>query len=90
MIDHVMGKLEKIVDTSLNEEITYFVIIVVAIVVYGVFVRIKCLEDLKRTDLGRRKILKIMPYEILQDNKAFIFYLIKNFRKETQDIKNSI
>ena len=90
MMGHVLENFESTVESSRRNEVIFIVVIFVAVIGYTVFLYLTPLKDFQRVDIGRRKILKIIPVGILQENKALKFYLIQDFKNEIDDIKNSL
>jgi len=62
--------------------------IYLAISIYTVFLYLKPLKDFQKVDIGRRKILKIIPVNVFQENKALKFYLLQDFTNEIEEIKS--
>jgi len=90
LITHVLEKFAKTTESSKHDELTFFIIILVLITVYAAFIFWKPLKDLRKTDIGRRKVIKIIPLHIMQENKGFKFYLMQDFKKEVDDIRSII
>ncbi len=42
------------------------------------------LTKLKQVDIGVRKVLRFIPYQIIEDQKAFMQYLKKEFKEELE------
>jgi len=88
MIAHIIKQFASTVQGAVENEETFFVIICAAIAVYALFIYFKPLRGLKKVDLGRRKILRIIPFHLVQENKALKYYLIQDFKKEIEDIRS--
>jgi len=52
------------------------------ILISAVFIRVFVLTKFKKVDIGVRKILRVIPYQIIEDQKAFMQYLKREFREE--------
>lgn len=90
MISHVLEDFYGTVEASKDDEVRYIVAIFATVIAYVVFICVKPLRCLRKVDLGRRKILKIIPVNIIQENKALKFYLMQDFKAEIEQIKNSL
>jgi len=90
MISHVFGTFEDKVESSIIEEVIFIVVIFVGVLMYSTFLYVKPMRDFEIVDIGRRKVLKIIPVGIVQENKALKFYLIQDFSNEIEDIKNTL
>jgi len=53
-------------------------------------IRIIVLQKLRSLDLGIRRILRILPYKIIEENKVMSFYLFRTFGKELEVLKRLI
>lgn len=73
---------------SLAEKI--FWINVVVTLVTMVLIRVIVLTKLQALDIGIRRILRIIPYKIIEENKVMGFYLVKAFGKELEILKQLI
>ncbi len=55
----------------------------VALVLSAMFlIRVIVLKKLRALDIGIRRILRLVPYKIIEENKVMSFYLMKTFGKE--------
>jgi len=88
LISHVLNRFASQINDAEYHEIWFCLTACLFIIIYMIFVFAKPLKDLKRIDLGRRKILKVMPLQMIQDNKALKFYLTQDFKKEIESIQN--
>ena len=88
LITHVVGTFEIKKGEAEHNEMIFAVITCLLITVYTVFVFLKPIRDLRKIDLGRRKILKLLPFHLFQENKTLKFYLVQNFKKEIGGVKN--
>ena len=90
MISHILENFTEEVSSSKQDEATFIAIIFVTVIVYTGFMYLKPLKDFRRVDIGRRKVLKIVPASISQENKALKFYLMQDFKAEIEEIKNTL
>ena len=88
LIDHILEKFDIIVHDTLNNERSYFIGVCLTIFLSKVFIYFVLIKKLVRIDLTRRKILKIIPFDVLQDNKILVYYLQNSFGREVENIKN--
>jgi len=73
-----------------RESLTIFIIILVALGVSTGIIQIITIAKLKEIDIGIRKILKIIPFTMIQENRLLGFYLKNEFKKEIDDIKQFV
>ena len=90
MMAHILEGFEETVQTSINDEATFIIVIFVTVILYTIFIYLKPLKDFQKVDIGRRKILKIVPVAVIQENKALKFYLMQDFKTEVEGIKNQL
>jgi len=88
LISHVLGVFENQEHKAEFLQMMINIGFCLVSIVYLIFLFKKPLKELRRIDLGRRKVLKIIPFHIFQENKALKFYLLQNFRKEIDNVKN--
>jgi len=88
LIQHVVDKFTDTTDSAKSDEIKFFVVICLVIAMFAGYIFWKPLKDMRKADIGRRKILKIIPLHILQENKGFKFYLMQDFKREIDDIRS--
>ena len=77
--------VEQFVDTAQTMKQDAFRIFYINIVVTlaaMALIRIIVLKKLQRLDIGIRRILRIIPYKIIQENKVMSFYLNRVFNNE--------
>lgn len=82
--------VEQFVDTAQEMKQDAFKIFYINIVVTLVamtLIRIIVLKKLQRLDIGIRRILRIIPYKIIQENKVMGFYLNRVFNNELKVLK---
>jgi len=88
LISHVVDNLEIKKEEAEHDERVFCASICLSIFVYTVFIFMKPIQDLRKVDLGIRKILKLLPFQLFQENKALKFYLVQEFKKDIGNIKN--
>ena len=52
------------------------------------FVHFVPVKLLKRADIGRRKILKVIPDGIFRESKALRYYIINDFKSDAGQLKD--
>ena len=88
LANHIMENFHLLVEKTLNKERLYFLGVCVTIVIYLAFIYFVTIRNLKQVDFTRREILKIIPFNVIQENKVLSFYLKNNFGEEVETIKN--
>jgi len=73
-----------------SQSLTIFIIILVALVVSTLIIQLFTLTKLREIDVGIRKILKIIPFSMIQENRLLGFYLKNEFKKELDDVKQFV
>jgi len=59
-------------------------------VVSTLIIQIVTITRLREIDVGIRKILKILPFSMIQENRLLGFYLKNEFKKELDDVKQFV
>ena len=85
LVDHILEKFDVLVDEALNQELGFFLAMCIFAVVYGLFMHLGSFRKLKNVDLSRRRIIKIIPYYMVEECKMMNFYLKKDFREEADE-----
>ena len=88
LVDHILAKFERVIDNTLENERIYFGAVCATIAISMIYIYFVLIKKLKRIDFARRKILKIIPFDVVQQNKILSYYLRNSFRKEVDEIKN--
>ena len=88
LISRVLVYFSEQIDLAEEVELITGLIVCFAVVLFIFFALLKPVKDLEKVDLGRRKILKVLPFQMIQENKALKFYLIQDFKKEIENVKN--
>jgi len=88
IIAHVLGKLANQINTAKRNELWFCLAGCLTTIVFLIYICVKPLKYMKRVDLARRRILKVVPLQMIQENKALKFYLVQDFKKEIDSIKN--
>jgi len=63
-------------------------IICTVMALYSLFLYFVPLKMFMQLDIARRRILNIIPYRIIQDNRMLGYYIVKEFPKEIVSINN--
>ena len=87
LIRRIRTGFEDEVSKSLQRELEYFFAVLSVAIVYLLFIYFVPVRRLKRADSSRRKILKVIPLKMIQENKIFSWYLINEFQSEVPSIK---
>ena len=85
VVDHILDSFNSLVETVLKQELRLFVAIVVYAFVYVVFMHLVVFRKLQRVDLVRGKIIKIVPYYMVEESRIMNYYLKKEFPKEAEE-----
>ena len=88
MVNQTMYNFDIRADRAEKKELTYFMTICGIIGFAVFFLYLIPLRMLKKVDVSRRKILKIIPFNIIQENKVLGYYIQTNFDKEVRGIRN--
>jgi len=78
------------IESQQSQSLTIFIIILVALVVSTLIIQLFTLTRLREIDVGIRKILKIIPFSMIQENRLLGFYLKNEFKKELDDVKQFV
>jgi len=90
MMEHIVANFKVTVKNSQSNEKDWIITIFITVLIYTIFLYLKPLKDFQKVDVGRRKILKIIPVSVIHENKALKFYLMQDFKAEVEDIKNKL
>jgi len=88
LIDYVVEKFDTIVVQSKSARTTYFLMIYLATILFALFLKEVPLKKLRRIEHIRRKVLKIIPYSVIQENRIMSFYIVRTYQNEVESIKN--
>ncbi len=88
MIKHIMSLFLEKIEKMKRDDLKFFIGIITTIIISLAFFNFVAVKRLKRGDLTRRKILKIIPYTVFHENRALSYYLRLNFNKEVETIRN--
>ena len=87
ILDHLFADFKVVVDRSLKRELEYFFGVLPTIIIYLVFIYFVPVRRLQRADFSRRKVLKIIPLRMIQENRIFSWYLVNEFQNEVPSIR---
>jgi len=82
--------LDSFMETAAEKEtdtLQMFYVNLVALLVAMLLIRVVVLTRLQRLDLGIRRILRIIPYKIIEENKVMSCYLAIAFQNELKVLK---
>jgi len=88
LIDYIFDNFSKEVDDSSVSDLVFFLAVCFALIAFTIFVWRVPVKKLGLIDSERRKVFKIIPLSMIQENKALKYYLIQNYPKEMESIKN--
>jgi len=88
IMDYIVEKFETIVDHSKSARIIYFLMTYLATILFAIFLKELPLRKFRKIEQTRRKMLKIIPYRFIQENRILGFYLIRTYGAEVETIKN--
>jgi len=90
LAEHFLGHFHEAVHEDLSTSTTRFSINVSVILVLALIIRGLVLAKFKDVDIGIRKILRLIPYQIIEDQKAFMQYLKREFKDELEQAQGTI
>ena len=88
--DYIIEKFNGLVEMDRDREYSFSIITYVFLVVYAVFIYFLPIRMLKASDLTRRKILRIVPIEILHESKVMLYYITSDFKTEAGRLKSIV
>jgi len=90
LADHLIDSFVKKAEEQKSLAVKIFWANVAVTLVMMVLIRVIVLRKLQELDIGIRRILRIIPYKIIEENKVMGFYLVKAFGKELEILKQLI
>ena len=85
--EHVRVITQTQIDDFFQRQVYLFAGIIIALVVSAIAVYVLSVRKFKFVDMGRGRILKIIPYKMISENKALEFYLSRDFKKNRYLVK---
>ena len=85
VVDHILDSFNSLVETVLKQELGLFVAIVVYAFVYVLIMHLVVFRKLRTVDLLRGKIIKIVPYYMVEECRIMSLHLKKEFPKEAEE-----
>jgi len=86
LADHFLELFKSAVDENMMENSSYFALNIGVIVVTTILIRVFVFTKFQDIDIGVRKILRLIPYQMIEDNKMFMNYLKREFQQELKGI----
>ena len=86
LINHIVADFSNKLEGALHQKVVLAFAIYGVALAYMLYLYLVPIKRLKTCDLARRKIIKIIPYHIIQKNRRIAFYLVKDFPKEAEGI----
>jgi len=80
--DHLLANSKAKVDDFRSNQKVYFIATLVTTVLAGFVTYFYAIRKFKYLDMGRGKILKMLPYNMITENKALDFYLKREFKNK--------
>ena len=77
--DHLLASSESKVSDFESKQIIFFISTLVTTVVAGFMTYFYAIKKLRYLDMGRGKILKLLPYNMITENRALDYYLKREF-----------
>ena len=68
----------------------FFIVLMIVIGFSTLIIQLHTINRLKFVDKVLRRTLKIIPFDIIKDNKVFGFFVIQEFEKELGGIKRHL
>ena len=87
IVNHIVSNLNQKANSTLNRGAGFFVAIIVFALIYQLFIYMVPIRRLSKIDNGRRMVLKVIPYNIIEESKVLNFYLVNEFKHEVAGIK---
>jgi len=87
---YLLNDFNNQVDNQRSQSLILFIVILVSLVVSTIMIQLVTINRFKKIDVGIRKILKLIPFSMVQENKLLGFYLKNEFKKELDDFKQFI
>jgi len=84
---HLIGVFMKTADEKKDQVLRTFFINITVTIFSLALIRVIVLDKLRRLDIGIRRILRIIPYKIIEDNKVMAHYLNRAFDNEIKILK---
>ena len=85
LVNHILEGFNTLAEQSLKQELTFFI----AMCVYNfgsvLFMHLVPFKKLRKVDLLRRKIIKIVPYHMIKESRIMSFYLKNEFSREVAE-----
>jgi len=82
LAEHFLDLFQAAVYSDLDDNSYHVKLNISVILVSAILIRVFVLTKFKEVDIGIRKILRVIPYQIIEDQKAFMQYLKREFKQE--------
>jgi len=87
LTDYLIGSCIEVAEDNKGETLTMFYVNLAAVLVSMFLIRVIALTKLQVFDLGVRRILRVIPYRIIEENKVMGCYLARTFENEIKVMK---
>ena len=85
IVNHILDGFSSLVETLLQQELELFVATLAYALIYVLFVHLVMFRKFQRVDLLRRKIIKIVPYYMIEECRIMSFYIKNEFPREVEE-----
>ena len=90
IIDYLMAKFNSLIAWNLERQNKVSIVAYVLTVVFSIFIYFVPIRIFKKSDLNRRKILRVVPIHILHENKFLFYYILGDFKDEARKLKSIV
>ena len=87
LAEHFLDMFKTAVQSDLSANSYHFKWNVSVILISAILIRVFVLTRFKEVDIGVRKILRVIPYQVIEDQKAFLQYLKREFKEDLDKYK---
>ena len=88
--DFLIADFNKKIEDQQMEGLLLFVMLLVGLGLTTGVIQLVTINKFRKVDIGIRKILKLVPLSMIQENRLLGFYLKNEFKKELEDIKQFV
>jgi len=85
---HLLETLSEKTSAASEKRSEFLGIICTVMALYSLFLYFVPLKMFMQLDIARRRILNIIPYRIIQDNRMLGYYIVREFPKEIEGLND--
>jgi len=85
---YLLEDFNKSVEDQRHESLLLYLILLIGLVVSLIVIQFATINRLQDFDIGIKIILKLIPFNMIQENRLLGFYFKTEFRKELADIRD--